>query len=326
MIIEPLSSSRKILITGVNGFIGSAIGKHLAHSDTYDVRGSVRVISDSINENVVLFETGSINASTDWNKALAGIDCVIHTAGLAHNKCTSADEERAFREINVKGTTCLAKQAVACGVKRFVFLSSIGVYGEFSREALKEGSALNPVNSYARSKLDAEEALLQICASSGMECVIVRPPLVYAWDAPGNFKRLLSLLRKVPLLPFKNVDNHRSFVSLKNLVSFISLCTYHSAAANEIFVIADDEKLSTPQFMSILASGLNTRVTFFPVKDSWLYFGAKITGRKGFYHQLVSSLEIDNSKAKKILGWAPVVSAETGLEEAAAKYKQSQNY
>lgn len=323
MTTEALSSSQRILVTGVNGFIGNALGEYLSLDDACDVRGSIRSLGSHLIENIEIFETGAISGLTDWRAALEGVDCIIHTAGLAHNKCDSGDEEKAFRETNIEGTLCLAKQAAACGVKRFVFLSSIGVYGAFSEKVLQEGSALNPVNSYTRSKLETEKALLAICASSEMEFVIIRPPLVYACNAPGNFRRLLKVLDKTPLLPFESVSNKRSFVSLKNLVDFVVLCAYHPAAANEIFLIADDERLSTPVLISILAAGLNVGVKFFPVKDSLLYFGAKITGKKGLYHQLVSSLEIDNDKAKRLLGWAPVISAEIDLKEAAKKYKQS---
>ena len=247
---------------------------------------------------------------------------VIHLAALAHRvgktECLSLQD---YRQANVEATLSLARQALAAGVKRFVFLSSIGVNGATSDEgAFNEDAPCRPHSDYALSKHEAEEGLKALAKNSGMELVIIRPPLVYAHHAPANFHRLLSLVSRRLPLPFASVTNRRSMIALENLVDFISLCVSHPKAANELFLISDNEDVSISQIIRHLSKGMGIKPRLFPMPVKLLKFGASVLKKESLYTQLCASLLIDPVKAKEKLGWSPRIHTVDGLEKAGAEF------
>ena len=235
------------MVTGVSGFVGSALLEYLVSKPFHKVVVTTRRTEIEFQADVDSVAVGNLTKMTDWNKALNNIDCVIHLAARVHvMHDNSVDPLSQYRAINVESTINLARQAANSGVKRFIFISSINVSGAVTlTKPFFEGSALRPHSDYAVSKLEAEDALLELAKETGMDVVIIRPPLVYGFNAPGNFSTLLKLVCKVPFLPFGLVKNKRSFISVVNLCSFISLCIDHPKAANEVFLISDNRVVST---------------------------------------------------------------------------------
>lgn len=306
---------KKIFVTGGAGFVGRHLCEVLTRK-SYSVHALVR--RPQPNESSVIYHLGSL---TDICNALApskDIDCVIHLAGRAHVLADqSLDPLAEFRAVNVQGTLVLARQAIAAGVKRFIFISSIGVNGSHTTgKAFDESSMVAPHADYALSKLEAEQGLRELVKGSDMELVIIRPPLVYAGNAPGNFQRLLKLVASGVPLPFASVDNTRSMVALDNLVSFIGLCVEHPAAANEMFLISDGIDVSTPEIISNLSKGMGRKGHLWSLPDKLMCWGASLLGKQAMYSQLCGSLAIDSHKAQDLLGWRPVVSASDALQQA----------
>jgi nucleoside-diphosphate-sugar epimerase len=260
-----------VLITGANGFIGSHLIENL--SCNYKVVGQVRKIVDPALNPVPLFEL-DVNGRSNWDDALTGITVVIHLAGIAHNK---SNDVRYMHEVNVKGTVNLARQAALNGVKRFVFISSIGVFGNPTAVPFNETSTLSPHSYSAQLKLDAEMELLKI--GTDMEVVIIRPVLVYGKGAPGNFGKLVQLVQKTPLLPFALCHNKRSFISVDNLVDFISTCIEHPKAKNEVFCISDGVDVSITEFTNGIAKGLRKNLIQLPIPVFIFKLLGVITGK-----------------------------------------------
>lgn len=311
----------KILLTGATGFVGSALLQRIITDELYDLTIAVRRSVDA-SSNVRAVQIADITAETDWTEALQSIDIVIHTAARAHVLVESAaDPLIEFRKTNVDGALTLAQQALAAGVKRFVFISSIGVNGASTEfQPFMEDDVPCPHAAYAISKLEAEIALQELCADSSMELVIIRPPLVYAGHAPGNFARLLKLVAFGLPLPLALVSNRRTMVALDNLVDFILCCATHIAAGNQTFLIADKESVSTPQMLRYLSQGMGKRLILLPVPIGLMHFSAKFIGREALFNQLCGSLEVDASKAHRLLDWTPPVSVEDAMRKAGKAY------
>ena len=295
----------KILITGSKGYVGSTLNNKLKLA--YTVIGHGRT-ADNLSDTSEFFAV-DIDRQSNWKACLSGVNTIIHLAAVAHNK---SNDPELINEVNVSGTINLAQQAVESSVKRFIFISSIGVLGNANLTPFNEQSSARPHSFYAESKLRAESALLKIASESNMEVVIIRPVLVYGAGAPGNFGKLVNLVDRVPLLPFAICHNKRSFISVDNLVDFISVCIIHPKAKNQIFCISDGTDVSTRELTNGIAEGLNKGLIQLPIPVSIFKILGKITGKSHQIEQLIGDLQVDSSKAKKLLDWAPPVTmAET---------------
>lgn len=328
MLAFPMSLNRRqrrILVTGADGFIGSALCPALEAQGLH-VRRAVWKLTTSHNAQHDWAATGDIGPDTNWHSLLDGIDVIVHLANRAHIMSeTSNNPLGEFRRVNTYGTLNLAEQAQARGVRRFVFVSSIGVHGETtpSDTVLTENSPTRPANDYSQSKWEAELELQKLADEAGWDVVIVRPPLVYGPGVPGNFLRLLHLVtRKLPL-PLSVVSNRRSFVGLSNLVNFLVVCTVHPAAANQTFLVSDNENVSTPQLIQMLGQHLGTPARLFPLPTSLIQWAGRITGKSRAVNSLIGSLRVDSSKARQMLDWHPVKSMNDQLAQTAAWYKET---
>lgn len=312
----------KILVTGATGFIGRALLDRLREDPIFSVSAVVRHLRAPLPSDVRVHEVGNLSASTDLREALAKVDVVIHAAARAHVLREEASNPLTeFRRVNVDATLNLARQAAEAGVKRFIFISSIGVNGaETLAEPFSELSPPAPVADYAVSKYEAEQALLQLLQTTRTELVIIRPPLVYGPDAPGNFGRLLRLVASGLPLPLGRISNRRSLIARENLVDFIVTCISHPKAAGEVFLVSDGDDLSTTELVRQLAKGMGKSLLLLPVPTSALKFAATLLGRQNVYQQLCGSLRIDSTKARTVLNWSPPVSANEALRRVAHHY------
>ena len=313
----------KILLTGATGFIGTELIQELLDKDfklSVILRRKVCSFSDEIKQ----FSIGNFVKHLDYSSALAGVDCVIHLAGKAHViDQAKASVLKEFQSINTDLTLNLARQAATAGVKRFIFLSSIGVNGNQNSKPFLESDAINPQEPYAISKHEAEQGLFKLAKETGLEVVIIRPPLVYGVNAPGNFGRLISWASKKHLmpLPLGLVSNSRSLVAIDNLVDFIITCVTHKNAANEVFFVSDREDLSTTQLLRKIAKAFNKKIFLLPVPVQLMIFMAGFLGRKADAIRLFSSLQVNSSKAKELLGWNPKIMMDEQLLKIAKAQK-----
>lgn len=312
----------KVLVTGATGFVGTALVERLT-ADGVPVVAAVR--RDAWIGGAHTVAVGDIGPRTDWRAALAGVDRVVHLAARAHvTSDQSADPLFEFRKVNVEGTLALARQAAAAGVQRVVFVSSIGVNGIRSERPFSETDTPVPVEPYAISKLEAEEGLMRLARQTGMEVVILRPPLVYGPDAPGNFGRLLKAVRRGVPLPLGAVrNNRRSLVALDNLVDLIAICIDYPAAANQVFLAGDGEDLSTSELLRRMAAAMGKPDRLLPVPENWLVLGFRLLGKGDLAQRLCGSLQVDISKAREQLGWNPPVSVDEGLRKATGAFLRS---
>lgn len=318
MIAEMVKENR-VLVTGATGFVGRALCKVLIQ-EGYIVRALVRRPIDSLTAT----ETIVCNYADDeaLYRALTGVDYVIHLAARAHVLSEkNIDPALAFREVNVDLSLRLMKLAMTCDVKRLVYVSSIGVNGSFTEgRPFDEQSPPDPDALYAQSKYEAERALQAQVIGSSTQLTIVRPPLVYAAEAPGNFHRLLRLVRGNMPLPFARLRNRRSLIALENLTSFLEYCLRTEAAAGQTFVISDTESISTEQLCDSLATGMGIKCKKFYIPRFPVSIAASVLGKKRLYTQLFGDLEIDSRKARELLGWTPVIEARVALQRAGALF------
>ena len=315
----------RILLTGATGFIGKALIVELIQQN-FNISIAVRQKTNLFPDKVKQFIVGNFENNPDFSASLSEVDCVIHIAGKAHVidkvKASALDE---FRKINTELTLDLAKQAVTAGVERFVFLSSIGVNGNQNNQPFLEIDTPNPQEPYAVSKYKAEQGLLKLAKNSNLEVVIVRPPLVYGNNVPGNFGRLVQWAgsRIILPLPLGAVNNARTLIAIDNLVSFIITCTLHPKAANEVFLISDDDSLSTTQLLKKIAKAFNKKALLLPIPVSWMVFVAKLLGKEADAVRLFSSLIVDSSKARDLLEWYPVTTMDEQLKKMTTNEKNS---
>ena len=307
----------KILMTGGSGFVGENLISNLLKKDYYQVISlarSYKVKQQSVEQIITdnIFEA-------DFPE---NIDVIIHLAGRAHIlNDQSADPLIEFRKVNVEGTLQLAQQALDKKVKRFIFISSIGVNGAITfDQPFSESTLPKPHADYAISKFEAEQELKKLFSGSDTELVIIRPPLVYAAHAPGNFARLLKLASTNLPLPFAQTNNKRSFVALENLVNFIQVCIEHPNAANQTFLVADQHSLSTRELVEYLKQGMGKKPYFIYIPQPLMKLGAICLGKSKLYEQLFASLEIETTKAQKLLDWIAPLTAKQAMIQVGKDY------
>lgn len=318
-----MSMSRlKVLVTGATGFVGRALIGRLQQSPGFEVYAVVRRSTTQLRKDVQACEVGDFNERTDFHEVLAGTDIVVHAAARAHVLHDNVSNPLAeYRRINVDVTRNLARQAIESNVKRFVYVSSVGVNGSESVGApFTEASPPSPTADYAVSKYEAEQVLQSEFQGKSTELVIIRPPLVYGADAPGNIGRLLRLIASGLPLPLGSVRNKRSLLARENLVDFIVTCIQHPDAAGHVFLVADGEDVSTVDLLRLLAEGMGKRLRLLPVPMSVIKFGATLLGRHYIYQQLCGNLQVDISKARTLLNWSPPVSASDALRKTGADF------
>ena len=318
----------RVFVTGATGFVGKALVTELV-ADHHQVVAALRKQSTELPMEVeqrLIGDLGFLSESNTIIDTLDNIDVVIHTAARVHiMRDNAADPLDEFRKINVDATLKLARQAAKAGVKRFIFLSSIKVNGESTdnRPPFHESDEPAPEDPYGQSKLEAERALFELARATPMEIVIIRPPLVYGPGVKANFASLIKLVNKGIPLPFGAIQNKRSMLAINNLVSFIKLCMAAPDAANHVFLIADEDSLSTTQLLNNIAQAYARPVRLIPVPASWIAFCAKLIGKQNLTDRLFGNLQIDTSKAVQLLGWKPATNMKQQLNDMAKVDRQS---
>jgi nucleoside-diphosphate-sugar epimerase len=315
----------KLLVTGANGFVGTAFCRSTQSPET-SIYGAVRsqshlpllppkiqpVLSDSLLE---------LARRTD---VLSHVDCVIHLAARVHQmRDRATDPLGEFRSVNTEATRQLAIAAAKSGVRRFIYLSSVKVNGDGQPDPYTELTKPNPQDPYGISKWEAECSLHEIAAETGLEVVILRPPLVYGIGVKANFLRLMQLVdRQVPL-PFGCVQNARSLVFVGNLADAISKCVTHPAVAGQTFFVSDGTDVSTPQLIREMASTLQRPARLLPVSTSILQGLGRLTGKTAAVDRLLGSLTVDSQKIQQQLNWQPPYTLQQGLQVTADWYRMT---
>lgn len=312
-----------ILVTGANGFVGSALLERL-DTGGFSARGTVRRQANFPSN---LVPVGELGPETVWSGVLAGQQAVVHAAARVHVMRDSASDPLSeFRRVNVEGTLNLARQAAAAGVRRFVFISSIKVNGEETApgQLFRDDDLPHPLDPYGLSKQEAEEGLRQLAQESGMEVVIVRPPLVYGPGVKANFETMMRWLYRGLPLPLGSIRNRRSLVALDNLVDLIITCIDHPAAANQTFLVSDGEDLSTTELLQRMGAALGKPARLLPVPSALLSAGATVLGKRAVAQRLLGSLQVDMSKTQELLDWTPPVRVDDALRKTAEHFLADQ--
>ena len=305
-----------MMVTGASGFVGRALVSALVEDGIYvncPVRPSAQVLLDGVD----FHEINGIDAFTDWDESLRSCSVVVHLAARVHvMKESSQNPLEAFRTVNVEGTKNLARQAALCGVKRFIYLSSVKSCAETSviGSPLTCDSEMHPMDAYGVSKMEAEIALSEISKETGMEIVIIRSPLVYGPGVKANFASLIRFIRLGIPLPLGGLSNNRrSFIGVDNLVSFIKVCINHPAAAGQTFVVSDGDDMSTKVLVQRLSKAMGRSVRLFNVTPMYLKFILTLMGKRSFFDRLNGTLQVDISRNLALLGWSPPVSVDDGF-------------
>ncbi len=306
-----------VLVTGATGFVGGAVVCKLIDDGSDAVRAAVRQLSDKLPDAVAQLCVGDLAAGTSYTQALQGVDVVIHAAARVHVMSDDAtDPLTEFRKVNVDGTLNLARQAARAGVKRFIFISSIKVNGEETgNQPFRPDDNIDTKDPYGLSKWEAEQGLFKLAEETGMEVVVIRPPLIYGPGVKANFEKMIGWVNKGVPLPLGSVHNQRSLLALDNLVSFILHCMYHPNAANEVFLIADAEDVSTTELLRKVAHALGKKACLLPVPEQLMRMLARLLGKQDIVNRLFGSLQVDSSKACEMLGWEPVTTMNAQLKK-----------
>lgn len=308
-----------ILVAGAHGFIGSALFEYFRRK-SLPVIGTVR----GEGRGKGLVSSPCLSDREAWFALFGDCDVVVHAAARVPARGDTPENSlTAFREINEAGTLNLARQAAAAGVRRFIFLSTVKVNGERTADGklFTETDPPAPEDAYARSKTEAEEGLRSLAATTGLEVVIIRPPLVYGPGVKGNFAGLMQLVERGWSLPLGAVNNRRSLIGLDNLVDFIDVCVDHPAAGNQTFLVTDGEDLSTTDLLRRLGQAMDKPARLIPVPMSVLNFGARLLGKQALAQRLCGNLQVDISKARQLMGWEPPVSVDEGLRRAVENWR-----
>lgn len=309
----------KALVTGANGFVGKVLCEQLLLHN-YSLLKVVR--SDhKFSNNSGLIYVNSIDGNTDWHQILVGVDVVFHLAARVHvMDDASVNPLMEYRKVNVVGTRRLAESAVEAGVTRFIYVSSIKSNGEESDKAYSELDIPNPQDAYGVSKWEAEQVLHEISAKTGLEVVVIRPPLVYGDGVKGNFGKMMNILSKRYPLPLASIKNLRSFIYVGNLVDALIVCAQHSKAANNTYLVSDDEDVSTPDLLRRLSGAMGYNVKLMPCSPFLIEILGKLLGKKSQVDRLLGNLQVDSGKVRKQLGWHPPYTMDQGLKVTADWY------
>jgi nucleoside-diphosphate-sugar epimerase len=307
-----------ILVTGATGFVGQALINHLVNGGfSPRVVAAVRQSNLSFPKSVKLVQVGNLLPTTNWDCALEGVDTVVHCAARVHVMQDNANDPlEIYRLVNVQGTLNLARQAAQSKALRFVFISSIKVNGEVTQPGCPytEDGAPAPQDAYGQSKFEAETGLRQLATETGMEVVIVRPPLIYGPGVKANFASLMRAIQSGWPLPLGAIHNQRSLVALDNLVDFILTCLSHPRAANQTFLVSDGHDLSTTELARGMARAAGVSPKLLSIPPWALQSAASFLGKGSFVQRLCGNLQADISKARNLLGWTPPITVEEGLK------------
>jgi len=330
----------RILVTGANGFVGKALCRALIASG-HSIRRAVRNVGTKADgrhspspggvDDVIAGDrldaaetvvTGAIGPETNWTEALTGIETVVHLAARVHVLTDRARDPLAeFRRVNVAGTKSLAHAAASVGVRRLVYVSSIKVNGECTHDsAFTETDMPDPQDAYGMSKLEAEQALRRIAEETGLEVVIVRPPLVYGPGVGGNFLRMMNWINRGMPMPLGSIRNSRSLIYLDNLVEALAASVTHTRAAGKIFLVSDGEDVSTPELIRRLARAMGRPARLLPFPLVLLRLAGSLAGKSAEIERLAGSLRVDISKIRRELGWTPTFSMDQGMRDTAQWY------
>lgn len=318
--------SNKILVTGATGFLGNALVTRFCTLPGISVVAPLRKMNSKLPDAVEKTYISNIDQTTDWTQSLSGVNVVVHSAARVHvmNEDPASSLEK-FRAVNVQGTLNLARQAVQSGVKRFIFVSSIKVNGETTAQGsvFSANDIPHPSDPYAISKYEAEQQLMQLANTGVIEVVIIRPVLIYGAGVGANFQQMMRWLAIGIPLPFGAVSNLRSLVSLENVVDLVKTCLDHSLAVNQVFLVSDDEDVSTTQLMHRLITYMGVKTWLVPVPAGVLVFLAGLLGRRATAQRLFGSLQVDIKKNLDLLGWCPPSSLDDGLKSTAQHFLES---
>jgi nucleoside-diphosphate-sugar epimerase len=327
----------RVLVTGANGFVGRPLCHVLLKKGCF-VKGMFRSGEKCIkySDNMECVAIGEINSNTDWAEPLKGVDAVVHLAARVHvMQEASTDTLTEYRRVNTDGTKRLAEIAAGMGVRRLIYVSTVKVNGETTGHRVKglgqkaadeqpdfsEDDIPDPKDPYAVSKWEAEQVLNNIAAETGLEVVVLRPPLVYGPHVKANFLKMLQLVDRGVPLPLMNVHNNRSLIYVNNLVDAISLCITHPKAVGETFLVSDGQDVSTPKLIRMIASAMGKKPRLIPFPISLLRAFGKFLGKSQEMERLTGSLCVDSSKIRRTLGWKPPFTLEEGVGETVGWYK-----
>ncbi|MFG3694038.1 NAD-dependent epimerase/dehydratase family protein [Stutzerimonas stutzeri] len=321
----------RILVTGAHGFVGGALVQRLVMEPKYIPVAAVRVLPFSVpclseigsSAQVESLELGDLSRSELPATLLDGVDVVVHCAARVHVMDEQdSDPLAAFRAINVHGTLSLARAAARAGAKRFIFLSSVKVHGERTDcgRPFTVDAPLCPADPYSISKMEAEMALMALAAETGLEVVIVRPPLVYGPGVKANFQSMMFWLARGVPLPLGAIRNRRSLVALDNLVDLLTVCLDHPCAAGQAFLVSDGEDLSTTELLRRLGVALGKPARLVPVPAALLWSAGALLGKRAVIERICGSLQVDAGKTQSLLGWSPLVSVDEALAMTTADF------
>lgn len=314
----------KILITGANGFVGLPLSQYLTAAK-HQVVAAVRSHDSltSVSPHIQLKAIGDIDDITDWKDCLGDVECVVHLANRAHVMSNQSSNPLAlYRKVNTEGTLNLARQAATVGVKRFIFISSIKVNGELTLpgQALTHKDQHVPVDPYGLSKYEAELGLKLIAEQTGLELVVIRPPLIYGPGVKANFLKMMQWVEKGIPLPLGVIQNQRSMLGLDNLINFIELCLTHPNAAGQIFLVSDDHDVSTTELLKEIAAAMHRPSRLLSMPQCLIEKLLILLGQRRISERLCGSLQLDISLAKKLLSWGPPHTFRDQLSKTALDY------